>query len=142
MANTQFIEIYERFANKVSDFDIINFTDEEMKAYCFGFMQSALPKIKPLSHELIDYDTEKSEFNFELTDVEKEIVACRMVSEWVEPQLYNSTLTKQFVGTSEERFFSPANQMRRLSELKDAARHEAQKLRKDYVSQHNSYTNG
>lgn len=137
--NTSFLEIYELFASKVTDFTVINFTEEEMQSFCLDYLKSAVVKIKPLQNELVDYDEDMAEFNSELMQIEKEIIALQMVSEWVTPQLYNTTLLKQFIGTSEERFFSPANQIAALRTLRDDARHAAQKLRKDYVSSHNSY---
>lgn len=114
---TAYMKVYGRFLDKVTDFCIAELTDEDFCRYCHRMMIAAVSTLRPLSHELI-CDDESQCFTEDLTETEVEYIACGMVNQWIEPQLQNTMLTRQFIGTAEEKFFSQANQLEQLRELK------------------------
>lgn len=135
--NTSYEEIYERFLNKVVDFDFPRMTDDEFNDYCYRLMNAALVKIRPLEHDLFQKDDEIASFRNELLPVEIEVIACHMVAEWVVPKLYNAQLVTMFLGTKDEKFNSQANLIAALRTLRDDMLAQAHMLRRDYQYQHN-----
>lgn len=128
--NTSFEEIYTIFLNKISDFEIASLEDDEIAEYCERFLVSALSKIHNLTNDLTDRDD--FEFSSELTDVEKEIITCQMVVEWIDSKLNTSSLLTLFVGTKDENMASQANFINALSELKDKQRSTVNALMRNY----------
>jgi len=128
--NTSFEEIYTIFLNKISDFEIASLEDDEISEYCERFLVSALSKIHNLTNDLSDRD--EAEFASELTDVEKEIITCQMVVEWIDSKLNTSSLLTLFVGTKDENMASQANFINALTELKDKQRSTVNMLMRNY----------
>lgn len=128
--NTSFEEIYTIFLNKISDFEIASLEDDEIAEYCERFLVSALSKIHNLTNDLTDRDD--FEFSSELTDIEKEIITCQMVVEWIDSKLNTSSLLTLFVGTKDENMASQANFINALSELKDKQRSTVNTLMRNY----------
>ena len=67
-----------------------------------GLLHSSIAKFR-CKHDLSDRDELLEQFNVDLDDIEIEILALRMVSEWLEPQLNSVLLTKQFMGGKDEK---------------------------------------
>lgn len=128
--------IYERFLRQITDFDIPKLSDDDLADYCFGFMKTALIKMRPLQNDLTNRNDLVMAFNVELLDVEIEILACYMTAEWVGQKLYNSQLVVMFLGTKDEKFNSQANMMTALESLRDRKLAEARTLRRDWQYQH------
>ena len=128
--NTSFEEIYTIFLSKISDFEIASLEDDEIAEYCERFLVSALSNIHNLTNDLTDRDD--FEFSSELTDVEKEIITCQMVVEWIDSKLNTSSLLTLFVGTKDENMASQANFINALSELKDKQRSTVNALMRNY----------
>lgn len=128
--STSFEDIYTIFLNKISDFEIASLEDDDINEYCERFLVSALSKIHNLTNDLSDRND--FEFASELTDVEKEIITCQMVVEWIDSKLNTSSLLTLFVGTKDENMASQANFMNALAELKDKQRAMVNTLMRNY----------
>lgn len=129
---TPFLTIYEAFLNKITDFDLSYMTDDEMEYFCHSVLMSALVNIKPMEHKL-DFDDGRKSFTEELAYVEIEVIACLMVYEWYQRQINTSMITKQFIGTKDEKFFAQANHLEKLSERAERLYIRARKLRRNYM---------
>ncbi|MGF6375110.1 hypothetical protein M2140_000144 [Clostridiales Family XIII bacterium PM5-7] len=130
---TSYMVVYNRFLSKVTDYFIYELTDEDTVEYCHNLMISAIANLKKIENDLTDVDEELQAFNAELNNKEIEYIACRMVCEWLDPQINNTTLTKQYIGTKDEKFYAPANQLSELRKLRDEGMARAQKIRRDYL---------
>lgn len=137
--NTPYEQVYESFLSKIVDFDLPKMTDDEFSDYCHGLMESALVKIRPLEHDLLNKDDDLGEFRNELLDAEIETIACHMVAEWITPKIYTTQLTTMFLGTKDEKFNSQANLIAALRTLKEDMLSQAHMLRRDYQYQHSDY---
>lgn len=137
--NTSYEKVYQRFLNKIIDFDLPKMTDDELADYCNKLMISALTRIRPLKNDLSEADDSLGEFLNELLDVEIEIIACHMVAEWVTTRLYNAQLVTMFLGTKDEKFNSQANLIAALRSLKEDQLAQAHMLRRDYQYQNDEY---
>lgn len=135
---TAYIKIYGRFLDKITDFCIAELTDEDFCSYCYRLMVSATSTLRPLSHEM-DRDDESQCFTDDLSDMEVEYIACAMVNEWLEPQLQNTMITRQYIGTSDEKFFSQANQLEQLRTLRNENVARTKKIRRDFSYRNSDY---
>lgn len=133
---TPYQVIYERFLSQITDFDIPKMSDDDLAAYCLGFMKTALIRMRPLENDLEDRNDLVMAFNVELLDVEIEIITYYMIAEWVGQRLYNTQLVTMFMGTKDEKFNSQANMIAALKELRDTKLADARTLRRDYQYQH------
>lgn len=73
--NTSFQDIFSIFLNKISDYNLSQLDDDELTKYCTSVMFSAIPKIRPIEHDLEDFDKDTGEFNTKLLLAEQEIIA-------------------------------------------------------------------
>ena len=136
---TPYSMVYERALAKITDYDLAFMPEENFQLMLRGWLQSAISKFRKCVSDLSDRDDELVTFNIDLEDEEIEILAMLMVGEWLEPQVNSVTLTHQFFGGKEEKFFAQANQLAELKALRDETRTEARKLMRDYTYAHNSY---
>lgn len=138
---TSYFEIYDRFLRKITDIKLAQVSESDMQLVLLGYMESAIAKFRKCKTDLSLRDNVLLAFDEELLDIEQEIIALQMVSEWISPQLNSVLLTKQFVGWKEEKFFAQANQIDKLLALKEKSEQESRKLRRDYVYMNNEYLN-
>lgn len=136
---TPYSTIYERALAKITDYDLAIMPEENFQLMLRGWLQSAISKFRKCASDLSNRDDELVTFNIDLEDEEIEILAMLMVGEWLEPQVNSVTLTHQFFGGKEEKFFAQANQLESIKALRDETRTEARKLMRDYTYAHNSY---
>ena len=136
---TPYMEVYNHFLSKVTDYVIFDLSDEEACDYCKGLLKAALADLSNIQADLNNYDDELLQFNEDLSNTEQEYIAYQMVCEWCNPQIQNSTLTRQYIGTSEERFYSPANLLAQLRGLRDDSLARRKKIRRDWNMQHSEY---
>lgn len=129
---TSYEEIYERFSQKITDFKLLELTDQEIRELMKQWMVSAIAKFRRCKSDLTDRDDELEEFNVDLLDIEQEILAELMVGEWLEPQLNSVLYTSQFFGGKEEKWFAQANQLDKLMVLKNTNYANCLKLMRDY----------
>lgn len=129
---TSYQEIFERFSQKITDYKLLELSDNDIHDMLKQWMTSAISKFRRCHTDLSDRDDELEEFNTDLLDIEKEILAELMVGEWLEPQLNSVLYTSQFFGGKEEKFFAQANQLDKLMTLKNTNRTNCLKLMRDY----------
>lgn len=132
---TSYGVIFKRFAQKITDFKILDLSDDDVNEMMVGWMNSAIAKFRRCENDLSLRDDEIQTFKVDLNNNEIEIIALLMVVEWLEPQLNSELYTAQFFGGKEERFFAQANQLDKLFTLQNNSRVRAQKLMRDYAYQ-------
>lgn len=136
---TSYMRVHERFLSKVTDYYIFDLSNEDVYVYCNTLLKSALADLSNIEHDLLDIDDELLQFNEDLSNTEIEYIAYQMVCEWVNPQIHNTTLTKQYIGTKDEKFYAPANLLNQLRGLRDDALARRKKIRRDWNLQHSDY---
>lgn len=129
---TTYAQIYERFAQKITDFKLLELADEDVTDMLHEWMVAALSKCRFIENNLDARNDEQQTFDVDLTNTEIEIICTQMVSEWLAPQINSQLYVSQFFGGKEERFFAQANQLDKLMVLKDTNELAAQKLARDY----------
>lgn len=139
---TTYDVIYDRFLTKITDFFILELDDNDVREWCYDLMLSTIATFPVIDH---DFDNLMNDyeacFNEELSNIEVEYLACGMVYQWVVPQLNNTTLTKQYIGTKDEKFFSQSGQITQLRELQNDNLARTKKIRRDYNYRNSGYFN-
>lgn len=129
---TSYGEIYERFAQKITDYKLLELSDNDVREMMHSWMVSAISKFKRCKSDLTNRNDELYRFNEDLLDIEKEILAELMVGEWLTPQLNSVLYISQFFGGKEEKFYSQANGLNSLKDLKETNRMNCLSLMRDY----------
>jgi len=136
---TPYSKIYDRALAKLTDYELAYLPEEDFQLMLRGWLVSSISKFRKCEADLSDRDDELEVFNSDLKDEEIEILALLVVGEWLEPQVNSVTLTRQFFGGKEEKFFAQANQLDAIKTLRDETRTEARKLMRDYTYANSSY---
>ena len=130
---TSYEEIYSLAANKITDPEIALLSQEDIEELFHGYLISAIPKFRKCKNDLSNRDDELRQFNVDLLDVEKEILAILVAREWLQPQLYSALLTKQVFSDKEQKYYSQSSHISELRALDETLKIEAQKLSRDYT---------
>lgn len=130
---TSYEEIYNLAANKITDPEIALLLPEDIEELFHGYLISAIPNFRKCKNDLSNRDDELRQFNVDLLDVEKEILAILVVREWLQPQLYSSLLTKQVFSDKEQKYYSQSSHLSELRALDETLKIDAQKLSRDYT---------
>lgn len=130
---TSYEEIYNLAANKITDPEIALLLPEDIEELFHGYLISAIPNFRKCKNDLSNRDDELRQFNVDLLDVEKEILAILVVREWLQPQLYSALLTKQVFSDKEQKYYSQSSHISELRALDETLKIDAQKLSRDYT---------
>ena len=136
---TSYEEIYNLASNKITDPEIALLSQEDIEELFHGYLISAIPKFRKCKNDLSNRDDELRQFNVDLLDVEKEILAILVAREWLRPQLYSALLTKQVFSDKEQKHYSQASHISELRALDETLKIEAQKLSRDYTYGNSEY---
>lgn len=122
---TPFQEVYDVFLSKITDYDYLEFTEEDLKLELNQKLKSACAKIvyKDFSLDMVNEC-----FSRELSDLEQEIVACWLVYEWINPRINNIEVLKQRLSNKDFQMYSQANHLKELRQLRKDIKKEASYL--------------
>ncbi|MBE2918563.1 hypothetical protein HPK02_06545 [Anoxybacillus flavithermus] len=95
-------------------------------------------KFKKCKKDLSNRDQALKQFNEDLTDEEKEILATLMCVEYLTPKLITSELLKQKLSTKDYQLYSQANQIKEIREVRDKMKSEANQMMISYSYSENS----
>lgn len=136
---TSYETLYNRCLSKIEDPTLAMLSDNDMDDMLHGWMLSAIAKHRKCEHNMSNRDDELRQFNFDMSDLELEILAILMCREWVSQQLNSVTLTLQVFSGKETTYFSQAAHLKELQALDDKWRLEAQQLSRDYTYTNSGY---
>ena len=139
---TTYDSIYNIAANKITDPEIALLSSDDLEEMFHDYLISAISQFRKCKSDLSDRDDEIRQFNADLLDVEKEILAILVVRQWLQPQLYSALLTKQVFSDKEQKYYSQAQHISELRALDETLKLEAQKLSRDYSYGNGSYWEG
>lgn len=123
--NTYFEDIFAVFLSKITTFsEYTALTEEELNMELTMLMKTAIAKFINKQNLIPNYDMEY--FNRTLDDLEIEILAYGMVVSWLTPKINNIELLKQSLSSKDFNFYSQANHLKELRELKADAEKEFQ----------------
>lgn len=136
---TPYEKVYNRFLQKISDFNLAEADDYSFDEMINGWLNSAVIRVRKCQHDLSKRDDELQEFKEDLSDLEIELLALGMVDAWVTPMLNSTELTLQFIGGKEEKYYSQSQMLSELRNLKKENSLEMNRLHNYYTYTNNSY---
>ena len=125
---TPYEKIYNRFSQKITDFNLMEIDDYSLDEMLLGWLNSSIVNVRKREHNLSMRDDEAQEFQEDLSDLEIELLALGMKLAWVDQYLNSTELVLQFVGGKEEKFYSPSSQLSELRALRADTLREMQQL--------------
>lgn len=117
---TPYEKIYNRFLQKITDFNLAEVDDYSFDEMMNGWLNSAVIRVRKCQHDLSLRDDELQEFEEDLSDLEVELLALGMVDAWVSQYLHSTELISQFIGGKEEKYYSQAAHIKELRDLKES----------------------
>ena len=115
---TPYEKIYNRFSQKITDFNLVEVDDYSLDKMLLGWLNSSIVNVRKREHNLSLRDDEAQEFQEDLSDLEIELLALGMKLAWVDQYLNSTELVLQFVGGKEEKYYSQAAHITELRELR------------------------
>jgi len=125
---TSYQKIYDRFERLIVDYDLNELLPTTKAEVELGFLQSAITYYFTSSKDLSNRDDVNLTFNFDLTELEQEILANYMVVAWIQPYMNSQDLFEQHFITSEYKAFSSANKINALEKAYNMANKNASVL--------------
>lgn len=123
---TSYEKVYNRFLNSTTDFNLAELDDYTLNEMLKDWLHSAIVKARTKGD--LTHDDENEVFNNDLSDLDIELLAMGVRLAWLDQTLNSTELTHQFLGGKEEKFFSQANHIAELRELRADTLREMQKL--------------
>lgn len=136
---TPYEKIYNRFSQKITDFNLPEIDDYSLNEMLNSWLQSAIVNVRKREHDLSLRDDELQEFEADLSDLEIELLALGMKLSWIDQYLNSTENVLQFLGGKEEKFYSQANHISELRELRKDTLREMQSLHNYDTYANNSY---
>lgn len=136
---TSYDNIYDRFVNKITDFNIVELDDYSLGDMLKGWLKSAVVRSRKCQHDLSKRDDELQEFAEDLSDLEIELLAMGMVDAWLSQYLNSTENVLQFIGGKEEKYYSQANHIAEVRALREQNLIEMNRLHNYYTYTNNSY---
>lgn len=100
---TPYEKIYNRFSQKITDFNLVELDNDSLGEMLLGWLNSAIVRIRRCKHDLTKRDDELLEFAEDLSDIELELLAMGMVDAWVSQYLNSTENVLQMLGGKEEK---------------------------------------
>lgn len=136
---TPYEKIYNRFAQKITDFNLVELDDDSLGEMLLGWLNSAIVRIRRCQHDLSKRDDEILEFSEDLSEIEIELLSMGMVDAWVSQYLNSTENVLQLIGGKEEKYFSQASHMAEIRTIKEENLREMNRLHNYYTYTNNSY---
>lgn len=136
---TPYEKIYDRFSQKITDFNLAEIDDYSLEKMLLGWLNSSIVNVRKREHNLSLRDDESMAFQEDLSDLEIEMLALGMKLAWIDQYLNSTENVLQFIGGKEEKYYSQANHVAELRELRKDTLREMNSLHNYDTYTKNSY---
>lgn len=149
---TTFAEIYARFSNKITDYILLELSDQDAVDLMYGYLVGAIAKLRDVRAGSFEYTDDNVWMNEDgeeeivgphflnaLIETEKALLTLGMIEEWLDPQINSVLNTRQFISSKETNFFAQHNHLNGLIHLQKETKHERDYLLTQYKTLHNDY---
>lgn len=136
---TPYEKIYNRFSQKITDFNLVEIDDYSLGEMLLSWLNSSIVNVRKRTHDLSLRDDEAQEFQEDLSDLEIEMLALGMKLAWIDQYLNSTENVLQFIGGKEEKYYSQANHISEIRELRKDTLREMNSLHNYDTYVNNSY---
>lgn len=133
---TPFNEIYVLFLSQIKDYDLAQMNDTTMEQNMQMWLTSSIGHFSSCQKDLRKHDLLTGHFDEVLTTEEKVILAKYMAYSYMLTHVITETNMKQTLNSKDYRMYSPANQLKALTSLRDHLNAEATTLESKYSYNH------
>lgn len=138
---TPYEKIYNRFSQKITDFNLSEIDDSSLEEMLLGWLNSSIVRIRKCQHDLSLRNDDTQEFEENLSDLEIELLAMGMLDAWISQYLNSTENVLQFIGGKEEKFYAQSSHIAEIRSIKDENLREMNRLHNYYTYTNNSYFN-
>lgn len=131
---TPFSEIDNMFLSDIKDNTILEYAEEERSEILNSLRKKAVTRFKCCKKDLSKRDEMFGEFEEDLSDDEKNIIATIMRKYWLNDKMYSLDLLKQRLSTKDWRLSSSAEHLLRLTVLNQELEKEISRMIVDYAT--------
>ena len=124
---TPYEKIYNRFLNRITDFNLSELDDYTLNEMLKSWLYSAIIKTRT-SSDLLARDEANEAFKNDLSDLDVELLAMGMTLAWLDQTLNSTDLTLMMLGGKEEKFYSQSQHITELRVLRADTLREMQQL--------------
>lgn len=119
---TKFSTIYERAVFKFTDYSFLTALPDHKEGMMQQYLLSAISDFQPkcTTADLLKYDLETEEFEDDLDEESKEILALGIAFYWLSGRAINRELLKNRIYNSDYTSYSPANLLKEVQTLRDS----------------------
>lgn len=134
---TPYEKVYERFLNRIRDFNFVKIDDYTLGEMLKGWLNSAAIRTRTTSNLSRDDDIET--FDNDLSDLDIELLAMGMTMAWLDQTINSTELTLMMIGGKEEKYYSQSNHIAELRAMREDIRLEMKRLHSYHTYTNNSY---
>lgn len=116
---TRFSEIHHMAISRFSDYSFLKLPEKDRESLLDRYLMSADRDVQSVCNIILPKDEYTRQYNEDLSEVLKEVLACGEAYYWILPKLYNTRLLRNGISTKDVSVFSPANLLKEISALKD-----------------------
>lgn len=129
---TAFNDIYNRAIFKFADYSFLSKDKELKEAVLQKYLLSAIADFNPICKiDLFDYDLDAGQFNNDLDDYTKEVLALGVAFYWLSYKTLDTKKLKNVLNSKDYFYYSPANLLKEVQTLRETLYTEFQvKMRK------------
>ena len=129
---TPFSDIYQIFESNITDYSLATMDDEVAEENYQQWLMSSLPHFTNSYSDIDDYDITLAQFNQNLTNTEKQILAKLMLMNYLNTQIFREETLKQSLNSKDYRTYSPARHLETLQKIQKELRIEVDSVISKY----------
>lgn len=113
------MDIYNRAIFRFADYDFMKMDIQSREDVLDRYLLSAIGDLKVIIPDLMEYDIYDKEFTNDLDDEVIELLSLGVDYYWFSAKVQNSELLRNSMSTKDFTYFSPANLMRELRNVRN-----------------------
>lgn len=138
-------EVLSAFLDKITEFEFIQFPEEDRNKTADGYLKRAIPSFKKVcKYDLSSKDDTLREFtaDFDEEDVDDilDILSEGMVVQWLKPYVYKQELLENVLNTADFTQYSPAELLLRVGNAYAKAQKDYTQMIREYSYSHGDLT--
>jgi len=132
---TSYEMIFNEFKDKITDPDLLLFSQSLQVAILVSYMNKAIVKCNRIVKDIVDLSLRSDEvltFDVEIPVEVIDIITEWMIVFWLQPYVNNIENLRNNISTKDFSHFSPANLLEKIGDRYDTARKNARNLTNEY----------
>ena len=139
---TSYIDVIDRAQYRITDYDVLKRAFQDHYSLMERYLMSAVSDFRPhCIYNLSDRNEDEKAFNADLDDECLEILALGISYYWLSSRTLSSELTANRMSAKEYSFFSPANLLGQVKELRNDVQQEFNRALVLYTYRHGNISN-